>query len=638
MRKDWKEDLKKLKKALNFERDEERERHENEIKRMSGYERESKGRALMDMRSRKLGKSISGDYIYQFKKINRKPLPDMQIKIGDELLISQGNPLDKRNSMAVVYEISSSAISLVCRDKLKIRSKRPIRLDLYLNDIAYKRMEKAINNVLDNRNSKSAKMLRGELSNNNLDIEIIDLDTKLNESQKEAVKLALQKSNYQLIQGPPGTGKTHTAVEIIDILANQKTSEEAKTKLRILVTAQSNAAADNILRKLKDKKLKAMRIGNPIRVNKDLIDMTIDSKLSRHQNQGQIEKCFDEIERLKIEQKDHTKPEKRYTRGLDHKQLLKLANEKKTTRGIPANMIVAMKPWLEIQMKINDLFEKINELKEKSERELFDSHNIIVTTNITAGAEILESEIFDILIMDEAAQATIPSSLIPVQKAKKVIFIGDFNQLPPTILSPKAKKMGLDVSLMEQIYALDKNSNHMLDTQYRMNQRINDLTSDLFYDGKLKSANSVSNRKFLKGEKAISWLESESKERILGQSYINEGEVDKVLELINHLSVEGVKGENIAIITPYKAQAKVIKDRIGDKTIEIDTVDSFQGREKDIVIMSFVRHNTQNQIGFLADYRRLNVSISRAKSHLYLVGNKKHLSQDHVYKKLIDLI
>ncbi|MCT4661091.1 MAG: IGHMBP2 family helicase [Tissierellales bacterium] len=630
MKKDWKEGLKKLKKALNFEREEEKERHEREIKTMSGYEREKKGRALMDMRSRKAGQSLSGEYIYQFRKNNRKPLPDIQIKIGDELLISQGNPLDKRNSMGTVYEVSSSYISLACRDILRLKPKRPIRLDLYLNDIAYKRMEQALNYVMDNRNSRAAKLIRGEMKNKRLE-NIVDIKgEQLNESQILAVKSALEVSSHQLIQGPSGTGKTHTAVELIKMLN--------ETNDRILVTAQSNAAADNILRKLDNSNVSVMRIGNPIRVNKDLIDLTLDSKMYNHKKQVDIEKCFERIEILKLEQKNHQKPERRYTRGLDHNQLLNLANEKRTTRGIPASMIMAMKPWLEIQMEINNLFEQIKELRCKAEREIFDEHKIIVTTNVTAGADILEGELFDVLVMDEAAQANIPSSLIAVQKAKKLILIGDFKQLPPTILSQEAKTMGLDVSLMEHIYLTNKDSNQMLNLQYRMNKDINDLTSELFYEGKLKSDKSVMDRILVENEPTIEWINIDSEEKLIGQSHVNCGEAEAVFDLVSRLRQIGVEGKNIAIITPYKAQVNFIEDKINDESIEIDTVDSFQGREKEIVIMSFVRQNKKGQMGFLTDYRRLNVSISRAKTHLYLIGNKNHLSKDSVYKRLIDRV
>jgi predicted DNA helicase len=630
MKKDWKEGLKKLKKALNFEREEEKERHEREIKTMSGYEREKKGRALMDMRSRKAGQSLSGEYIYQFRKNNRKPLPDIQIKIGDELLISQGNPLDKRNSMGTVYEVSSSYISLACRDILRLKPKRPIRLDLYLNDIAYKRMEQALNYVMDNRNSRAAKLIRGEMKNKRLE-NIVDIKgEQLNESQILAVKSALEVSSHQLIQGPPGTGKTHTAVELIKMLN--------ETNDRILVTAQSNAAADNILRKLDNSNVSVMRIGNPIRVNKDLIDLTLDSKMYNHKKQVDIEKCFERIEILKLEQKNHQKPERRYTRGLDHNQLLNLANEKRTTRGIPASMIMAMKPWLEIQMEINNLFEQIKELRCKAEREIFDEHKIIVTTNVTAGSDILEGELFDVLVMDEAAQANIPSSLIAVQKAKKLILIGDFKQLPPTILSQEAKTMGLDVSLMEHIYLTNKDSNQMLNLQYRMNKDINDLTSELFYEGKLKSDKSVMDRILVENEPTIEWINIDSEEKLIGQSHVNCGEAEAVFDLVSRLRQIGVEGKNIAIITPYKAQVNFIEEKINDESIEIDTVDSFQGREKEIVIMSFVRQNKKGQMGFLTDYRRLNVSISRAKTHLYLIGNKNHLSKDSVYKRLIDRV
>lgn len=632
MKAKWNEDLKKMKKAINFERQEEIDRHETEIKKISGYEREKKGRALMDLRKRKIGQSLSGDYLYQFKKSKCHTLLEMNLefKVGDEVLISQYKPLDKRNPKGTVYEINNNYITIACKEQLKMKSRIPIRIDLYLNDLAYKRMEKAVDNAINNRNSRGSKLVRGEIKNKTLADFRLKLESDLNDGQKSAVENALKSSDVALIQGPPGTGKTHTIIHLVKELQNRNQ--------KILITAQSNGAVDNILRKLEEFKLPAMRIGNPIRVNKDLISSTLDSKIYEHENQKLIENQYETIQQLKKEQEKYTKPERRYTRGLSHIELLELASSNKGTRGIPVGMILSMKPWLEKQVEINDCFKKIDEIRKKIETELFEKHPIILTTNITAGSEILENKLFDVLIMDEAAQSTIPSSLIPIEKSKKYILVGDTKQLPATILSQKSKDLNLDLSLMESIDRKIPNISIILETQYRMNRAINDLTSEMFYNGKLKPSKLVENRYITELGKNIEWIDIDSEESFKGQSIVNIEEKDKVIALVGNLKSCNIESKNIGIIAPYKAQTNLIKQEIKDENIEIDTVDGFQGREKSIIILSMVRNNTNKNLGFLTDYRRLNVSISRAQSKLYIIGNKKHLSTDKTYKQLINLI
>lgn len=632
MKAKWNEDLKKMKKAINFERQEEIDRHETEIKKISGYEREKKGRALMDLRKRKIGQSLSGDYLYQFKKSKCHTLLEMNLefKVGDEVLISQYKPLDKRNPKGTVYEINNNYITIACKEQLKMKSRIPIRIDLYLNDLAYKRMEKAVDNAINNRNSRGSKLVRGEIKNKTLADFRLKLESDLNDGQKSAVENALKSSDVALIQGPPGTGKSHTIIHLVKELQNRNQ--------KILITAQSNGAVDNILRKLEEFELPAMRIGNPIRVNKDLISSTLDSKIYEHENQKLIENQYETIQQLKKEQEKYTKSERRYTRGLSHIELLELASSNKGTRGIPVGMILSMKPWLEKQVEINDCFKKIDEIRKKIETELFEKHPIILTTNITAGSEILENKLFDVLIMDEAAQSTIPSSLIPIEKSKKYILVGDTKQLPATILSQKSKDLNLDLSLMESIDRKISNISIILETQYRMNRAINDLTSEMFYNGKLKPSKFVENRYITELGKNIEWIDIDSEESFKGQSIVNIEEKDKVIALVGNLKSCNIESKNIGIIAPYKAQTNLIKQEIKDENIEIDTVDGFQGREKSIIILSMVRNNTNKNLGFLTDYRRLNVSISRAQSKLYIIGNKKHLSTDKTYKQLINLI
>ncbi len=621
-----KELLNNLLRAVEYEREEERRRHIEEIKFLSGVEREDKGRALIGLVKRKVGRALGGDYLYAFRKKGSSFLPDTQIGVGDQVIISQFNPLDANNPTATVYEVSARNITVACATTLSMNNSRPLRLDLYVNDITFQRMEAALTELKGSFHSKVQAILSGLYKANSTPKGFSN--TALNTVQNRAVDYALANNGYYSIQGPPGTGKTHTAAHLI--------SQIVAGKQRVLVTADSNAAVDNILRKLVELGHAPLRIGNPIRVNRDLKQHTLDYKILKnvlYQDYLAIEEA---IEQLKDKQTHLERPTPKVTRGLKAERLMEIYYKDKQMRGINKHTVRRFRPWLKTQSKIDALYDRLHELKEEIQTKLLSSHRIICATNSTAGNDLLAYERFDWVVIDEAAQASIPSSAIAILKGERFVLVGDHFQLPPVVISKEAKELGLDQSLMDYLawqypYQLTR-----LNVQYRMHHVINDLVSGMFYNGALIAHQSVAERKFSFDKTVVDVYQVVGREYRFkdSKSYYNQAEINCVVKLVDDLHKQGINAEQIAVISPYKAQVNAMLKEL-EQRCEIDTVDAFQGREKDVVIISFVRSNLRENIGFLSDYRRLNVSISRAKKKLILIGNFNTLLNHDLFKRLL---
>ncbi len=618
-----------LLRAVEYEREAERARHIEEIKKLSGQEREAKGRALIDLNKRKVGRALGGDYLYKFRKNKRRTLPDTQLNVGDQVIISQFDPNDVDNPTGTVYEVTGSAIVVACGRSLPMNNSRPIRLDLYVNDITFQRMTQALTELKGQFHSKLQAILSGHYSANSTPKGIEN--AALNDLQNRAVDYALANNGYYSIQGPPGTGKTHTAAHLI--------AEIVKSGQRVLVTADSNAAVDNILRKLVALGERPLRIGNPIRVNRDLKQHTLDYKIVNHYLYRDYVDTEAAIEVAKVEQAELERPTGKVTRGLKVDQLLDLYQNGGQLRGVNKQLIKRFKPWLKAQLNIDLLYERLREIKDEIQAKLLASHAIICSTNSTAGCDLLLDEHFDWVVVDEAAQASIPSSLIAILKGERFVLVGDHFQLPPVVISREAKELKLDQSLMDYLAQRYPYQLMRLNVQYRMHQSINDLVGCLFYDGQLLAHHDVSNRHLPFDEEIIELIQVVGQERILkdSKSYYNQAEIDVVAGVVAKLVERGLTAEQIAVISPYKAQVGMLLKRLGGQC-EIDTVDAFQGREKDVVILSFVRSNSREKIGFLRDYRRLNVSISRAKCKLILIGDFKTLRSAALFERLYETL
>lgn len=640
MHQDVKNLLNRLLKAVECEREDERQRHQDEMRKLSGPAREEKGRAFVGLRKKSSGRTIGGEYLYQFRKANGKALGQTQISVGDQLIISQYDPLDSMNPTGLVYDISQKTITLALPGPLAMVQNRDCRLDLFINDVTFARMELAVTTAKSPFYSRLHTLLSGTYAVN-ASPQKADFNT-LNTLQNQGISYALGNNSYFSIQGPPGTGKTYTAAHLVKAMV--------EAGHRVLVAADSNAAVDHLVRKLVDQGLDPLRIGNPIRVNSDLKGYTMDYKVASHLLFGTVNAVHQQIDALKAEQGTYQRPSGPAIKGYSFVELWEMIEKGRSTKNIPKEVLKEIKPWLKVQMKLDALYEKLKALRKEIQQDLLNAHQVVAATNATCGGEIMELERFNWVVIDEAAQASMPSTLIPLLKGERFVLFGDHFQLPPVIMSQEAKDLGLDQSLMDYLAKSYPYQLLRLERQYRMHQDINDLVSSLFYEGTLIPDETVKDKRLSSASgKAIGALDEPVIQcyQVAGQelrygdskSYYNMAEIDQVKDLVTKYLALGLDPRQIAVITPYKAQAQLITKALKqNQDLEIDTVDAFQGREKDLVIISFVRSNASGALGFLKDFRRLNVSISRAKHKLILVGNMSTLKEEPLYQELLDTV
>ncbi len=641
--------VEKFKKLIEFERQAEISNQEAEIRKLSGKERELIGRAILNLKGNKAGTKF---HLYLVRFWREKPI-ETEISTGDIVLISQGNPL-KSDLLGTVIKVTEKTITVAFDKKPpKWIYKKGVRIDLYANDITYKRMEENLEFL------RHAQGRQRDLRNIILGLKEPDKaedcdfslkDTKLNPTQIKAIKLALGAKDFFLIHGPPGTGKTSTLTELIVQLVNQGK--------KVLATADSNIAADNLILNLsRYPELKIVRIGHPARVMEELEKFSIFALFEKANAAKELFKEWEEVKKLIKKRDSFTKPSPKLRRGLSDEEIIFLGEKRKGTRGISGVTLRSMANWLVLNYQIN---EKIQALRDK-EKAIFNSiilkADVVVSTNSMVQSEFLKDFYFDVAVIDEGSQQIEPSTLIPIMKVDKFYIAGDHKQLPPTILSEKAKE--LENTLFEKLINRFPELALMLEIQYRMNEKIMDFPNKEFYGGKLKASDLVKNHtladlgvkspgkyeKILDPKVPITFLDTSEGNTYEFQpegstSYENYREADLVIELTEELCKMGLDKKDIGIITPYSAQVKLIKQILIEKglKVEVNSVDGFQGREKEVIIISFVRSNEKGEIGFLNDLRRLNVAITRARRKLICIGNARTLSYHPTYQKFIEYI
>ncbi len=625
--------IKNLIKLVNYERDAEIELMRFEIAHMSGQKREELGRAINKVKGKYVGEEL-GLKIVQF---GRSEIIDTEISVGDMVLVSTANPLSS-DFTGTVTEKGARFIK-VAFDKRIPRwvVKKKVRLDLYANDITFRRMEDNLKHLSLKGKNALEYMLSDRNPKKNKPVPYIDyIDQNLNESQKKAIENALSCENFYLIHGPFGTGKTRTLVELI--------SQETRQNHKVLATAESNAAVDNILERLmENKKLNLTRLGHPQRVSKHNISQTLAYKVENHKLNKKISKIHKKIDNLIEKRKVYTKPTPQYRRGYGDYDILFNASKGKGGRGISAEKMKSMAKWIEYNQEIDELHDEIKRVENKMIRDIIETSDVILSTNSSAALESIARTKFDVAIIDEASQATIPSVLIPIAKAHRFILAGDHKQLPPTIISDKAQ--GLEKTLFEELIRIYPFKSQLLNIQYRMNSLLMKFPNSEFYNNNLKSDSSVddidindiinSNDK----EDAMLFIDTSNIDDIGekhlkdSKSIINQLEADIAVKFANDYLKLGLEETDIGIISPYADQVKIIHDRT---PVEVKTVDGFQGREKEIIIISTVRSNEDGNIGFLRDLRRLNVAITRAKRKLIIIGNINTLKINPTYARLIE--
>jgi len=440
---------------------------------------------------------------------------------------------------------------------------------------------------------------------------------RLNTMQQLAVDRILAASELAIVHGPPGTGKTTTLVQAIKALIK-------KNHQQILVVAPSNTAVDLLSEKLADEGLNVLRVGNPARVSERLMSLTLDNKMAGHHS-------MKELKNLKKQAAEYKKMAHKYKRNFgkaEQEQRKALFNE-------------AYKIMKEVgnteQYIIDDLVAKAQ---------------VITATLVGANHYTVRGREYHTVVVDEAGQALEPACWIPLLKAKKVVFAGDHCQLSPTVKSTAAARNGLSTTLLEKSVALHPEAVVLLEEQYRMNEKIMGYSSKVFYENKLQAHPSVAQRVLFPDDAPLAFIDTAGcgfVEKNEGTSSTNPEEAVFLLKHLTQLAVQlgphypVEQFPSIAIISPYKQQVYLLKElllnapelQIYAERISVNTIDSFQGQERDIVYISLTRSNAEGVIGFLSDIRRMNVAMTRAKKKLVVIGDSATLSRSQFYSDFI---
>ncbi|MFN4181783.1 MAG: IGHMBP2 family helicase [bacterium] len=655
----YKKFLDKMERCIQFEQRAERELYYQELKHLSGLQREKIGRAILTLQKKRLGRTLGGRWLWRFFKKDSEALPDHQIKVGDLVLCSSGKPHLSSDPVGTVTEVTKFSLTVTFEEDVHSLPGNPFcRLDLISNEVTFQRMLQAIEKL--RKGKGKTQMLRNILfgyTKPKCGIwkeEIQWGNEKLNEFQKEAVKRCLGAQAFHLIHGPFGTGKTTTCVELILQLV--------KRGEKVLACADSNTAVDNLVEGLSSyPHLKIVRLGHPARVSPFLLSFCLDYQVENHPDYPEVKKMLDEKASLKEERKKYERPIPSRRRGMTDKEIQRYARKGMGARGLSSQQIHNLSRWIALQHRIDFLNKKINELETRIIQEILRSADVVCATNTTAGVEWLDSLHFDSVIVDEATQATEPSCYISLLRGNRFFLAGDHKQLPPTILSLDAQREGLGYTLFERLLNLYAHFpiSSLLQEQYRMNETLATFPSQTFYEGKVYTAESVRGihlrdlliktpRRGSELERAvlhnipIVFLDTAgafSEFQSPGStSRENITEAQVLLECARWLVNYGVSPRQIGIIAPYKDQVEWMRLHSPLDGVEIHTVDGFQGREKEIILLSFVRSNPEQDIGFLIDPRRLNVSLTRAKRKLIMVGDAQTLCSSPLFASLINFV
>ncbi len=613
--------------------------------RATGETAERSGACLIGLTIREEESGFGGRAVVTLGKRDRRAeLPWTKLSSGSPVVMSEEHAAESGPWRGVVTDRNRETITVVLAQSPEPTADRPtFRLDLSSDEISRERQRAALQQVAAAERGRLAALKRkllgeeaptsneSDLSRNALasgldhrqpDASAYRLmnagtstptDRPLDESQRAAVAHALAAKEVAVIHGPPGTGKTTAVVELI--------RQAVQRGERVLACAPSNLAVDNLLERLLAAGERAIRIGHPARVLPELREHTLDLQVAAHPD-------------LKLA-REWTKQAWALRRQAG--KFMRTAPERGARR--------------EQRDEAKRLLADARKMEERLVAHLLDSATVVCATLTGLDDELLGDLQFDLAVIDEAAQTTEPACWIPLLRAKRLVLAGDHCQLPPTILSDEALRLGFDLSLMERLVTRWGDTiSRQLTIQYRMHEQLMRFSSAEFYESSLIAHDSVREHlladlphvapipltqtamQFIDtaGSDSVEQAESE------GSSRNNPGEADIVAQQVQELLAAGVAPSEIAIITPYAAQARLLRTLIGNAAIEIDTVDGFQGREKEAVVISFVRSNTTGEVGFLSDTRRTNVALTRARRKLIVIGDSSTLANHEFYHRLLD--
>lgn len=509
----------------------------------------------------------------------------------------------EQDRMVVALPDSGRIVDLQRQDALGVQ--------LFFDETSYRLMFEALDRVIRARSGRLADLrdifyTKAPASRYTFDAMRFPW---LNASQEKAVNEVLWAKDVAVVHGPPGTGKTTTLVEAI--------FETLRRESQVLVCAQSNMAVDWISEKLVDRGINVLRIGNPTRVNDKMLSFTYERRFEAQPDYPQLWSIRKAIRELR-QQRKHADS------------------------------------W---HQKMDRLKSRATELELRIRSSIFGEARVIASTLTGAANRVLEGEKYSTLFIDEAAQALEAACWIAIRKAGRVILAGDHCQLPPTVKSIMALKGGLGKTLMERIVENKPETVTLLKMQYRMNEQIMKFSSDWFYNGMVESAPTVSHRGILDYDTPMMWIdtaECDGKEEFVGENFgrINRAEAELTLQTLQQylekIGKQRILEESIdvGIISPYRAQVQLLRKELRKREffrpyrhlLTVNTVDGFQGQERDIILISLVRSNDGGDIGFLRDLRRMNVAITRARMKLIILGSSETMTSHPFYKKLYEYV
>ena len=607
-----------LKKLVVLEENEEHEEIQNEFVNLSPAERELRGKALLGLVLDEKHFSPAEHVLATFSRQNKKPLPLFSLEVGDIVSLCPEGEKVREYPVGTIYEKSARTLIVAFKHILPewVNQDFTYQLHKSVNRVTYKRMMEALEAVFQTKSTRLALFRDISLKEEKPSIEKTGIreepwfDTSLNHSQKEAVEKAIRAKDVMLVHGPPGTGKTTALIEIIRQSVSRKKS--------VFVTAPSNTACDNILEMLIKRGMNALRLGHPARITENLREHTLDFKLVLHP----LGKIISETQRelnLLFKKEDRYRERQRGGREAERA----------------------------IRAEIAHLKSEIKSLRKEVFTRVMKEAEVMIGTPTSIMDKALKEKIFDLLVIDEATQATEPVTWIPMTCAKKVVMAGDHFQLPPTVRSKEAEEKGLGVTLFERFYEiLGEESKQLLERQYRMNEKIMGFSSKEFYDNLLVADDSVkyqtlsglsSVTKTKETDEPLVFIDTagkgfEEKLEEGSQSRFNPEEAALVLAELHKMLELGVPPQEIAVISPYSAQVRLLSSQSPNPKVEVDSVDGFQGREKELVIVSLVRSNMEGEMGFLIDTRRMNVAMTRARRKLIVIGDSATLSSIKFYE------
>ncbi|MBX2922034.1 MAG: AAA family ATPase [Chitinophagaceae bacterium] len=614
--------FKKLQELLKTEREQDKALYRQLIESSSVNERRANGLTWYPIAIRDTEMS-RGDYLtVEVERTTHQDVPH-QLRFGaSAVLFSNHNPKENRIEGVIGFQGGNRLKITLRTDELPDWSRDgKLGIDLLFDDNSYDEMQNALkraDSLAENeKGNRLIRILTGESAPSFHTQATAHTSTVLNASQQVAVNKILEANELVIVHGPPGTGKTTTLVQAVKALIQRDHKQ-------VLVVAPSNTAVDLLSEKLSDQGLNVLRVGNPARVSDRLMSLTLDSKMAEHAGMKDIKKM---------------KKQANEFRNMAHKYKRTFGKAEREQR--------------------KALFEEAHRIMkdvERTEQYIMDDlqarAQVITATLVGSNHYTVRNLAYETVVIDEAGQALEPACWIPILKGQKVVLAGDHCQLPPTIKSEDAARNGLSTTLLEKCVALHPQSVVLLEEQYRMHEIIMGYSSSVFYENRLKAHASVATHLIGEGALPVYFIDTAGcgfDEKTEGASISNPEEAAFVFkhlsQLVNTWSTYYTL-ENfptIGIISPYRRQVLLLQDQMQHAAhlkeyahkITINTIDSFQGQERDIIYISMTRSNPDSRIGFLSDIRRMNVAMTRARKKLVVIGDSATLSQFPFYADFI---